>query len=126
MHNPKKAFTLVEMMIVIAIIAILVGIAVPGFIRARKEAEARRTNGGPKTVFVRTNGEAKKIEVNTIKKIGTNLYFLPTDYTSTESYYSNREDVEKTNAALIDFLKDDDFKIKNLTIINGGLYIVVE
>jgi len=35
-------FTLVEIMIVVAIIALLAAIAVPGFLRARKRSEASR------------------------------------------------------------------------------------
>lgn len=38
----KKAFTLVEIMIVVAIIALLAAIAVPGFLRARKRSQASR------------------------------------------------------------------------------------
>ncbi len=41
--NKKRAgFTLVEIMIVVAIIAVLAAIAVPGFMRARKRAQATR------------------------------------------------------------------------------------
>ena len=36
---PNRAFTLVEIMIVAAIIALLAAIAIPGFIRARKRAQ---------------------------------------------------------------------------------------
>ena len=45
MHFSKKsssAFTLVEIMIVVAIIALLASIAVPNFLRARKRAQATR------------------------------------------------------------------------------------
>ncbi len=38
----KHAFTLVEIMIVISIIALLAAIAVPNFLRARKRAQATR------------------------------------------------------------------------------------
>ena len=38
----QKAFTLVEIMIVVAIIALLAAIAVPGFMRARKRSQASR------------------------------------------------------------------------------------
>lgn len=38
----KSAFTLVEIMVVVAIIALLASIAVPNFLRARKRAQATR------------------------------------------------------------------------------------
>ena len=38
----RSAFTLVEIMIVVAIIALLAAIAVPGFLRARKRSQATR------------------------------------------------------------------------------------
>ncbi len=43
LHNIRKSrggFTLVEIMIVVAIIALLAAIAVPGFLRARKRSQA--------------------------------------------------------------------------------------
>jgi prepilin-type N-terminal cleavage/methylation domain-containing protein len=40
--SKQKAFTLVEIMIVVAIIALLAAIAVPGFMRARKRSQASR------------------------------------------------------------------------------------
>jgi prepilin-type N-terminal cleavage/methylation domain-containing protein len=41
MKSVRRAFTLVEIMIVVLIIGILVAIAVPNFIRARESARAR-------------------------------------------------------------------------------------
>jgi prepilin-type N-terminal cleavage/methylation domain-containing protein len=42
LHKSRGGFTLVEIMIVVAIIALLAAIAVPGFIRARKRSQATR------------------------------------------------------------------------------------
>lgn len=41
-NRSRAGFTLVEIMIVVAIIALLAAIAVPGFLRARKRAQATR------------------------------------------------------------------------------------
>jgi prepilin-type N-terminal cleavage/methylation domain-containing protein len=41
-NQSRRAFTLVEIMIVVAIIALLAAIAVPGFLRARKRSQASR------------------------------------------------------------------------------------
>lgn len=40
--STQKAFTLIEIMIVVAIIALLAAIAVPGFLRARKRSQASK------------------------------------------------------------------------------------
>lgn len=42
LNRRRGAFTLVEIMIVIAIIALLASLAVPGFLRSRKRAQAGR------------------------------------------------------------------------------------
>src|SRR3984885_4270135 len=41
-NNKRGGFTLVEIMIVVAIIALLAAIAVPNFLRARKRSQATR------------------------------------------------------------------------------------
>src|SRR6188768_2587511 len=42
LNKRRGGFTLVEIMIVVAIIALLAAIAVPGFLRARKRSQASR------------------------------------------------------------------------------------
>ena len=42
LHQKRSGFTLVELMIVVALISLLAGIAVPAFSRGRKRAQATR------------------------------------------------------------------------------------
>ena len=84
--NKRRAgFTLVEIMIVVAIIALLAAIAVPGFLRARKRSQASRIINDLRLIdsavdqyAIETNkssgnGVAITDWTNYLKK-GTNLY----------------------------------------------------
>src|SRR6195256_1753684 len=89
-RRPKKAFTLVEIMIVVAIIATLAAIAVPGFLRARKRSQASRVLNDLRLIdnacdmyAIETNKKTDDpINVadwtNYLKK-GTNLYMTGKD-----------------------------------------------
>ena len=50
MRNPRRAFTLIELMIVIAIIAILAAILIPNFIHARAESQTAACEGNEKQI----------------------------------------------------------------------------
>jgi len=85
LNKRRGGFTLVEIMIVVAIIALLAAIAVPGFLRARKRSQASRILNDLRMIDAavdqyaietnRTTGNAVAITdwTNYLKK-GTSLY----------------------------------------------------
>ena len=85
LNKNRGGFTLVEIMIVVAIIALLAAIAVPGFLRARKRSQASRIINDLRLIdsavdqyAIETNkstGSAVNVAdwTNYLKK-GTNLY----------------------------------------------------
>jgi prepilin-type N-terminal cleavage/methylation domain-containing protein len=90
LNKRRGGFTLVEIMIVVAIIALLAAIAVPGFLRARKRSQASRIINDLRLIdsavdqyAIETNkksGDAVAITdwTNYLKK-GTNLYLTGKD-----------------------------------------------
>ena len=85
LNKRRGGFTLVEIMIVVAIIALLAAIAVPGFLRARKRSQASRIINDLRLIdsavdqyAIETNKTSGAV-VNTADwtnylKKGTNLY----------------------------------------------------
>ena len=85
LNKKRGGFTLVEIMIVVATIALLAAIAVPGFLRARKRSQASRVVNDLRLIdsavdqyAIETNkksGDAVAVTdwTNYLKK-GTNLY----------------------------------------------------
>ena len=90
LNKRRGGFTLVEIMIVVAIIALLAAIAVPGFLRARKRSQASRIINDLRLIdsavdqyAIETNkksGDPVAITdwTNYLKK-GTNLYVSGND-----------------------------------------------
>jgi prepilin-type N-terminal cleavage/methylation domain-containing protein len=85
-----KAFTLVEIMIVVAIIALLAAIAVPGFLRARKRSQASRVLNDLRVIDnacdmyaiennKKTNDPIAVADWTNYLKKGTNLYLTGKD-----------------------------------------------
>ena len=90
LRKSAKGFTLVEIMIVVAIIALLAAIAVPGFLRARKRSQASRIINDLRLIDSaidqyaietnKTSGTPVAVSdwTNYLKK-GTNLYLTGVD-----------------------------------------------
>jgi prepilin-type N-terminal cleavage/methylation domain-containing protein len=86
----RQAFTLVEIMIVVAIIALLASIAVPGFLRARKRSQASRIindlrliDGALDMYAIENNKSSgnpvKVVDWTKYLKVGSNLYVTGKD-----------------------------------------------
>src|SRR6187397_531576 len=86
----RGGFTLVEIMIVVAIIALLAAIAVPGFLRARKRSQASRIINDLRLIdsavdqyaIENNKSSGNGVAVNewtNYLKAGTNLYLTATD-----------------------------------------------
>ena len=64
--SQRRGFTLVEIMIVVAIIALLAAIAVPGFLRARKRSQATKILNDLRMI----DGAVDQYSIETNKKSG--------------------------------------------------------
>ena len=90
LNRHRRAFTLVEIMIVVATIALLAAIAVPGILRARKRSQATHILNDLRMIDAaveqfaeennKTNGELVEMdEWKRYVKEGTNLYETGSD-----------------------------------------------
>jgi len=76
LNKRRGGFTLVEIMIVVAIIALLAAIAVPGFLRARKRSQASRIINDLRLI----DSAVDQYAIETNKKSGDSV--LVTDWTN--------------------------------------------
>src|SRR5664279_1378714 len=90
LNKRRGGFTLVESMIVVAIIALLAAIAVPGFLRARKRSQASRILNDLRLIdnacdmYAIENNKATNATINVADwtnymKKGTNLFVTGKD-----------------------------------------------
>ena len=96
--NNKKAFTLMEMLIVVAIIAVLVAVAIPTFTSALNKAKA-----GTDLANIRSGYAAAQLEAMTVG--GSGPYYLNEDgsvtTTASGSYQTKGESKNADTSATI-------------------------
>lgn len=83
----KRAFTLIELLIVVAIIAILAAIAVPNFLEAQVRSKVSRTKADMRTLA--TGLESYRVDNNSYPYV-TN--FLPDPYSVPGGFYNGDPD----------------------------------
>ena len=112
-----NAFTLVEIMIVVAIIALLAAIAVPGFLRARKRSQASRIINDLRLIdsavdqYAIENNKTTGSAVNTADwtnylKKGTNLYATGKDILGDDYGPQTVDSLPKVPSASFNTLSD--------------------
>jgi prepilin-type N-terminal cleavage/methylation domain-containing protein len=113
----RNAFTLVEIMIVVAIIALLAAIAVPGFLRARKRSQASRVINDLRLIdnaldmYAIENNKSTGNPVNVADwtkyvKVGSNLYVTGKDILGNAYGPQSVDDIPAVPAATKTALSD--------------------
>jgi prepilin-type N-terminal cleavage/methylation domain-containing protein len=113
----RHGFTLVEIMIVVAIIALLASIAVPGFLRARKRSQASRIINdlrlidGALDMYAIENNKSSGNPVNVVDwtkymKVGSNLYVTGKDILGAAYGPQTVDSIPKVPAASYTALSD--------------------
>ena len=117
LSSRRSGFTLVEIMIVVAIIALLAAIAVPGFLRARKRSQASRIINDLRLIdsavdqyAIETN-RSSGFSVGTADwtnylKAGTNLYATGRDILGNSYGTQAVDSIPKVPTASYDALSD--------------------
>lgn len=113
----RHGFTLVEIMIVVAIIALLASIAVPGFLRARKRSQASRVINDLRLIdnavdmYAIENNKSTGNTVNVVDwtkymKTGTNLYLTGKDILSNDYGVQTVDTIPKVSTTTFNALSD--------------------
>jgi prepilin-type N-terminal cleavage/methylation domain-containing protein len=116
-NKRRGGFTLVEIMIVVAIIALLAAIAVPGFLRARKRSQASRVINDLRLIdsavdqYAIENNKASGAPVPVTEwtkylKSGTNLFVTGKDILSNDYGPQTVDLLPKVNSATYNALSD--------------------
>ncbi|MDQ6808285.1 MAG: prepilin-type N-terminal cleavage/methylation domain-containing protein [Verrucomicrobiota bacterium] len=116
-NSRRNAFTLVEIMIVVAIIALLAAIAVPGFLRARKRSQASKIINDLRLIdaavdqYAIENAKSSGSSVNVADwtnylKKDTNLYATGKDLLGNDYGVQTVDSLPKVPQAAYDALSD--------------------
>lgn len=90
LHKNRGGFTLVEIMIVVAIIALLAAVAVPNFLRARKRSQATSTLETLRMI----DGAMDQYAIETSKSAGASV-----DWTDLSKYIKEGNSLQKAMVA---------------------------
>ena len=113
LQSKKSGFTLVEIMIVVAIIALLAAIAVPNFLRARKRSQASRILEDLRLIDSATDQYA----IDTTKTSGFNPSF-----TEIQNYLKTGSVLYATGQDIFGDSYGPTFTVDTLPIIPAGAY----
>ena len=117
LNKRRGGFTLVEIMIVVAIIALLAAIAVPGFLRARKRSQASRIINDLRLIdsavdqyAIETNKSSgatvRTIDWTNYLKKDTNLYLTGKDILGNDYGPQTVDSIPKVPTSTYDALSD--------------------